>query len=186
MSSHVWNIVKSSKGKFRSRNSELGSLNGISDSWQRFPLEISPLHPRLGLSTLLRLPRRSIGHLFHERTVSARVSIRGRRWETDDYIDRVLVVPRAGGKGEGEVISIFGALVPGSMIGVALMRAVWMVAASGHWYYLPPWSAPTLKITADERERSENEEKTERKREKGHFTLETSTSKSTFFASSRL
>lgn len=41
----------------------------------------------------------SLDHLFHERTVSARVSIRGRRWETDDYIDRVLV-PRAGGKGE--------------------------------------------------------------------------------------
>lgn len=88
-------------------------------------------------------------------TVSARVSIRGRRWETDDYIDRVLV-PRADGRTKREVISIFGASVPGSMIGVALMRAVWTVAAPGHWYYLLPWSAPTSKITADERE-SENE-----------------------------
>jgi len=89
------------------------------------------------------------------RTVSARVSIRGRRWETDDYIDRGLV-PRADGRADREVISIFGASVPGSMIGVALMRAVWTVAAPGHWYYLLPWSAPTSKITADERE-SKNE-----------------------------
>lgn len=57
---------KSSKDKFRSWNSELGSLNGISDSW--FPLEISLLHPRrvvsLGLSTLALAPSAEYGATF--------------------------------------------------------------------------------------------------------------------------
>lgn len=77
------NIGKSFKGKFRIM--EFGTRFSQWDFGfvrQRFPLQIPLHHPRRGLPRPLNptlAPLAEYGPSFHGRTVSARVSIRGRR-----------------------------------------------------------------------------------------------------------